>query len=387
MESANTARNGFFRREIEAMIANSRRATYISAGIASSTLLGLLLALPYSFGVGSTSYGIGEYLWVSWTTNPDMQHGFLVLPAIAYLIYEKRLELAKIPLSGASLAGLFVLAVGLFLFWAGSQADVTSIGLASLMIVTVGLVWFFLGWKALMLLSFPIGFFIFAIPLPGIDLMIAFPLRMIMAKTAVFVLNLLGEHVIRQGTGILSAPDPLMGLLAGKKFSIDVADPCSGIRSLFALMMVSALYAHFTLKTWWEKWILFLCSIPLAIAGNLVRILALTLATVAFGSEFAIGKNPLTEPSWFHMGAGYAVFAVALGGMISIAWLLTNLRRIKSRFVSLIQALKNEALNPASVSNPPSAHPDEAEHLSSDTTPDSKTSPTVKLPHRPDSPY
>jgi len=89
-------------------------------------------------------------------------------------------------------------------------------------------------------------------------------------------------------------------------------------------MMVSALYAHFTLETWWKKWILFLCSVPLAIAGNLVRILTLTLGTMMFGAEFAIGKNALTEPSWFHMGAGYMVFAVALGGMVGIGWLLNG---------------------------------------------------------------
>jgi len=54
----------------------------------------------------------------------------------------------------------------------------------------------------------------------------------------------------------------------GNAISVDIADPCSGIRSLFALMMVSVLYALFTLETWWKKWILFLCSVPLAIAGT-----------------------------------------------------------------------------------------------------------------------
>jgi len=302
----------------------SRSSSCLAAGVASTALLTLLLTVPYSFGVGTTSYSIAEYLWVSWTTNPDMQHGFLVLPAVAYLAYQKRKGLLELPRAGTALPGLAALACGVLLFWAGSQADVTTIGLVSLMLVVVGLVWFTLGWRALLVLSFPIGFFIFAIPLPGLDTMVAFPLRMLMSRISAFVLNLLGVPVILQGTGLLSAPDALMGLPAGKKFSVDVADPCSGIRSLFALMMVSALYAHFTLVGWWKKWILFLCSAPLAIAGNLVRILALTLGTVAFGAEFAIGKNALTEPSWFHMGAGYLVFAVALGGMIGIGWLLNG---------------------------------------------------------------
>jgi hypothetical protein len=63
----------------------------------------------------------------------------------------------------------------------------------------------------------------------------------------------------------------------------------------------------------------------LAVLGNLVRILMLTLGTIAFGSEFALGKNPLEHPSWFHMLAGYLVFIVALAGMMEIASLLARL--------------------------------------------------------------
>ena len=337
------------------MTCRDNKLPLIAAGVTSTVLLGMLLSLPYSFGVGTTNYSIGEFLWVSWTTNPEMQHGFLVLPAIAYLIYQSRGELLKVPRTSANIPGLFVLAAGLFLFWAGSQADVTSIGLGSLMVVVVGLVWFFLGWRMLLLLSFPIGFFIFAIPIPGLDTMVAYPLRVIMSNTSAAVLDFIGIHVVRQGTGILSAPDPLLGLPAGKKFSVDVADPCSGIRSLFALLMVSALYAHFTLKIWWEKWILFLCAIPLAISGNLARILALTLATVAFGTEFAIGKNALTEPSWFHMAAGYLVFGVAIGGMLGIAWLLSNGKNLKAKIAKLLRTFPNEVRPPAPISDSPSS--------------------------------
>ncbi|MEI6034627.1 MAG: exosortase/archaeosortase family protein [Verrucomicrobiae bacterium] len=358
----------------------ARSISLVVAGVVSISLLAMLLSVPYSFGVVTVPFSIGSFLWSIWTTNPDMQHGFLVLPAIAYLIYEKRKEIAEVYEAGNALPGMLVLACGLFLFWAGSQADVTSIGLLSLMVVVVGLVWFFFGWRMLLLLSFPLGFFIFAIPIPGLDTMVAFPLRMIMSQTAVSLLDLFGVDVIRQGTGILSAPDPLLGLPAGKRFSVDVADPCSGIRSLFALLMVSALYAHFTLQTWWEKWILFLCAIPLAVAGNLARILTLTLATVAFGSEFAIGKNALTEPSWFHMAAGYLVFAVALGGMIGVAWLLTNRRNLKSTCATLLRAVKQKSL-PAARDSSPSHNPASSAPIQN------PTSNIPPRPRRPESPY
>ena len=187
-----------------------------------------------------------------------------------------------------------------------------------------GLILWLAGWRWFFALIFALAFLTFLWPLYFLENSITFPLRMILSHASVAVLNLLGTPVILQGTGLISAPDILLGIPAGKNFSVDVADPCSGIRSLFALMMVSALYAHFTLETWWKKWILFLCSVPLAIAGNLVRILTLTLGTMMFGAEFAIGKNALTKPSWFHMGAGYMVFAVALGGMVGIGGLLNG---------------------------------------------------------------
>jgi hypothetical protein len=193
------------------------------------------------------------------------------------------------------------------------------------MIVLCGSVWWLLGWDFLKALSFPLAFLLFAIPFPGLDMMIALPLRFLMSKISVIVLNVIGVPVVLSGTGILSAPDALHGFVAGQKFAVDVANPCSGIRSLFALMMVGSLFAHFTLKGAWRKWLLFLSTPPLAVMGNLARILMLTIGTVLFGSEFALGKNPLEHPSWFHLLAGYLVFIVALLGMMGVASLLSRI--------------------------------------------------------------
>jgi len=90
------------------------------------------------------------------------------------------------------------------------------------------------------------------------------------------------------------------------------------------LMMVGALFAHFTMPNPWKKWALFLATIPLAVLGNFARILMLTLGTLAFGSTFALGKDPLNAPSWFHLAAGYLVFIVALLGMMGLGALLNR---------------------------------------------------------------
>lgn len=302
----------------------------LAAGAVFFALLAALLFAPYSYGVGTTVFALGTFIWTTWTGDTEMQHGLLVIPAVAFIIYYRRDFLKTIPVRGHWL-GLVVLLFGLLMFWTGHRADVTTVGLYSLWFIIVGCVGWFLGLKMLLALSFPLAFLIFAIPMPGADTMIAFPLRMIMAKSSVFVLNLIGIPTVLQGTGILSAGDALTGLQNGQRFSVDVADPCSGIRSLFALMMVSALFGYFTLKETWQKWILFLCSIPLAILGNLCRILMLTFGVMSLGPKTAIGT--LEEPSFFHMMAGYIVFAVALVGMIGVANLLGRVRP----FISTLQ--------------------------------------------------
>jgi len=300
---------------------SSSRLTLMAAGILSLALMAFLLSIQYSFGISESSYSLGLYIWRNWTQNEDMGHGFLVVPLAFFLIYTNREKLLSMtPKSGVG--GLVLLVIGLILFWAGNQADVTFIGLVSVMMVLAGTVWWLLGWEFLKELSFPIAFLIFAIPFPGLDTMVALPLRYIMSNASVVVLNLIGIPTILSGTGIYSAPDAALHLEMGQRFGVDVANPCSGIRSLFALMMVSALFAQFSLDKAWKKWVLFLCAPPLAVLGNLARIIMLTLGTVSFGSEFALGKHPLEHPSWFHEAAGYLVFIVALCGMMGVAWLL-----------------------------------------------------------------
>jgi exosortase len=296
----------------------------------SATILGiicLLLAVQYSYGIGTTTYSLAQYIWRTWNESEDMGHGMIVVPAALFLIYHDRERLLSItPKTGWG--GFVILIIGLLIYWCGHLADVTFAGLLSLIVILAGAVWWLLGWEFLKALSFPIAFLIFAIPFPGLDSMVALPLRYLMSKLGVVILNLVGVPVVLVGTGILSAPDAAQHLATGQKFAVDVANPCSGIRSLFALMMVGALFAHFTLKGTWRKWTLFLCTPPLAIAGNLARILMLTIGTVAFGSEFALGKNPLEHPSWFHMLAGYLVFIVALLGMMGVASLLGRPPRV-----------------------------------------------------------
>jgi len=314
----------------------ARSSPFIIFGAASLIVLWLLYAVnPFAYGYGSSLVTVLHFANTLWAEGEDWQHCYLVPLAIAAMIYFERDKLPRVPLE-RSWAGLGLLVFGLFVYWVGFRADNIYVGYASFQLVVGGLILWLMGWTWAKALFIPWAFLVFLYPLAFLDNLIAFPLRMVMSEASVHFLNFIGIATIKSGTAILSAPEPLAGLRAGMKFSVDVADPCSGIRSLFALMMVSALYGYFTQPGLWRKAVLFLSSIPLAILGNLVRILMLTLGTIAMGPEVAIGT--LEEPTFFHMMAGYLVFGVALAGMLGVGWLLNaDWRGMYGRLQPLLQ--------------------------------------------------
>lgn len=308
----------------------------------------LYVLLPYATGYGSERVNILEFANYIWKGGEDWEHCYLVPIAICVVLYFQRATFANLPVQGSFL-GLVAITGALLIYWFGFRADNVYLGYASLQLLVGGLILWLLGWQWMKALAFPWAFLVFLYPLPFMDNFVAFPLRLIMSEASIHVLNFIGIPSVKSGTAILSAADPMSGLKMGQRFSLDVADPCSGIRSLFALMMVTALYAYLTQKGFARKLILFLCSIPLAVIGNLFRILMLTIGTLAMGSEWAIGSEE--HPSFFHMMAGYAVFAVALGGMLGIGALL-NLK-----WADHYHRIK-DTINTSKLPPPPSASAD-----------------------------
>jgi exosortase len=313
-----------------------------------------LALMPYGFGYGDERVSLAWFLQHGWKQD-EWKHCWLILPFFCFLVYQAREKLALVKPKGEWL-GLIAFIFCLSVYYIGFRVDNTQLGIFAMWVTAPSLVLWLAGWNALSILAFPLLFLFFAWPVGFLESAITFPLRVLMSHAAVFSLDFIGIDVVRNGTGILSAPEPLLGIPAGKKFAVDVADPCSGIRSLFSLMMASALYGNLVLINWWQKWILFICSAPLAIAGNLARILMLTIGTIVFGPDFAIGKNPLTDPSWFHMAAGYLVFFVALCGMVAIGKVLVDFSIIRDCVGTAGRSLRGSS-QPARVPSGPRPPP------------------------------
>ena len=269
----------------------------------------LLFTIPYATGYGWAKIPLGHLLAQLWS-QPDWGHGMIAPIACVALIWLKWKEIKAVPIAGNSLWGGALIMLGVLIYCVGLKAEMQYFGFAAIQILIGGLILWFWGFRVLVLLSFVWLFFLFTWPMPFLDGYFSVKLRVFMSEISSTFLNILGTHTIQNGTGLFSAPDVAAGLKLGDKFSIDIADPCSGLHSLYALTMISALTAYLTIQNVWLRWVLFFAAIPLAVTGNMVRILMLVWGTEAYGTSFAVGTEE--NPSAFHMGCGYVVYLVAV---------------------------------------------------------------------------
>ena len=304
------------------------RALWVEVAVAFAVVIGLYGFIPYNFGFESKARSVFEMLQRFWSdpSTADWHHGMIVPLISVGLILHRAKDLEKVVIQPSGWGVLGVVAA-LALFWVGYKIDITIVGFLSLQLMIGGLILWLFGWEMMKAVAFPYAFLMFAYPFYFLDTIVAFPLRGLMCQMSQFFLNLVGVDTLRVGTALVSAPDYAKGLAQGQRFALDVATPCSGIRSLFALMMVSALYAHLTLQKGWQKWVLFLLSPALAVLGNFARMVMLTLGTILLGSAVAIGTEE--HPTTFHMAAGFFVFVVALGGMVGVSRILQGIGKGK----------------------------------------------------------
>jgi len=187
--------------------------------------------------------------------------------------------------------------------------------------------WLF-GREMLAKLLFPLMLLTFLWPLRFLEDTLGFELRFLMVRLVGLVLDLLGAPILRDGTTLISASSDTQA--AGEWLRLNIEGPCSGMRSLFALMMVSALFAYHRMKPLWQRAMLFALSIPFAVLGNMVRIFMLIIGSALFGQDFAVGDEEV-ETSSFHFLSGIVVFVVAVLALEGSAGLLTRWSRSKKR--------------------------------------------------------
>ena len=226
----------------------------------------------------------------------DMSHGWVV-PFVSLAVLWRQRGALRAAAGAPSAAGAAWTALFLVIAWFGGRGGQSRLEQVSF----IGLVWAlpyaFWGHGVERLMRFPAVFLCFTIPVSSFIDFFTIHLRILSTAFATGLLNGVGLAVERSGTALYSR-------VPGSEFNVDVADPCSGIRSLFAMMALTAAYAYFTQRGTWRKWLLFACSLPIAVIGNMVRIMSICVVAAWFGQQAATG--------YYHDYSGYVVFLVGV---------------------------------------------------------------------------
>lgn len=240
----------------------------------------------------------------TWLNHSDNSHGILVPLVSLFFIWQKKEGLKSATISNSNWGAVILLiSMGLYLIsYAGAVAVVSRAMIVSSLI---GLVMFTLGKEFFSLLAFPLLYLFFMVPVPDTILgLVALPLQLFATKVSTFFIHIFSIPAYREGNMLYFAQTQL-----------EVAEACSGIRSIMSFGMLSFIFAYMMDKIWWKRIFLILSTIPLALFANIVRVTGTGILAHFYGSRVALG--------FLHEFSGLAVFAFGFV-LLLLEFLLLN---------------------------------------------------------------
>jgi exosortase len=240
-----------------------------------------------------------------WSQDDNYSHGFLIVPIALYFAWERRDRLMEAPIK-PNMLGLIAVILSVIVLAAGELGAELFLTRISILGVIAGSILFVLGWEHLRILFLPVAFLLLMIPIPAIIFnQIAFPLQLLASRFGETTLWAMQIPVLREGNVITLANTQL-----------EVAEACSGIRSLISLLTLGIVYGYFMHPSVWVRTLLALATIPVAILANGFRVAGTGIAAHYYGPEAAEG--------FFHTFSGWLVFLAAFAMLFVmhrlIAW-------------------------------------------------------------------
>ncbi len=206
----------------------------------------------------------------------DAAYGLLVPFVVLFLFWLKRRELVALPLE-AWWPGLGLVALGLAFHVLGyvvQQPRISVLGMITGIYGLMGLAW---GRAWLRASIFPFFLLIFCIPIGSLTDLITFPLRLLVTRLVAIISHfVLAIDVIQNGNVLM---DPT------NRYQYEVAAACSGIRSLAATVILAVILGSVSFQKTWKRLVMVAAAFPLAVLGNLLRMLAIIIAAEMGGQE------------------------------------------------------------------------------------------------------
>lgn len=237
-----------------------------------------------------------------WWTEPALSQGLLIPPLALYIAWLYRQQTLSRP-AATDRRGLIPIAFACVLFISGKLASEFFMTRISFVVLVIGLIWTFWGVQRLRTLTFPLLLLATMVPLPTLIYnSLAAPLQLFASDIAARIAQAAGISVFRDGNIIQ---------LAGG--SLGVAEACSGLNSLSALIVGSILFGFLICERPIGRILLFASAIPLAIIVNVLRV-AGTAVLADYNQEFAMG--------FYHSFSGWLVFVAGATVLYALARLL-----------------------------------------------------------------
>lgn len=239
----------------------------------------------------------------------DYTHAYFILPISLYLVWKKRQTLTETPIKHtktSTLTGLSLTVLAIFIYLLGRQNDYTSVQVFSILPFITGITIYLYGTKILKTLWFPITYIALLVPPPAAILdSVTLPMRKIITVLTDKILLLANYPIERQGL-----------LLTINGHEIYMGAPCSGFRSLITLIALGTVYIYTTKTTNKNKLILTALILPLALLGNLIRVLSVCIVTNY------TGHNRFQQI--YHDASGLVMFVIVIIGLMALENILTK---------------------------------------------------------------
>jgi len=258
------------------------------------------------------------FLWSYWTTLcsladlwnhvQDYSHGYLVAPLAVLFLWARR---DRMPAVAAGLAwpGLVLIVISAAMRFAGAWYYFEFLDGWSILPWFAGVIWLFLG-RAFVWWSLPsIVFLMFMVRLPfRVELALSLPLQTVSTRLSCWVLQFLGQPALAEGHTIhLGA------------HTLEVEQACSGLRIFIGIAALAFAYVVIVRRAWWEKAVLVLSVVPIALIANATRVVATGLLY-----QFVSGEAAM---KFGHDVAGWAMILYAAGLFALVLWYLGKLVR------------------------------------------------------------
>lgn len=234
-----------------------------------------------------------------WWTDPNFSHGFFVPAFSLFVLWQQREQLAGLKPEPSWWGSLFV-AGALAMMVLGALGAELFLARTSFIVLLGGLIIHFLGWRIFRAVLFPWAVLFLMVPLPAIVFnQITFPLQLLASRLATVLLSLLGVPVLREGNVIQL---PIM--------SLEVAEACSGIRSLVSLTTLAVIYGYFIEPRTGRRVWMAIFAIPIAVAANAMRVMGTGLVAQYW--------DPAKAEGFFHEFSGWIIFILSLAMLLLV---------------------------------------------------------------------